>query len=310
MSLFPPSLDIIQGLYSEDVIFHYTKASTAIDYILFKNQLRFTPSKNSSDPIESVESIISIKSEYDIYSEEIQKKNALFINKLIEKTSSLDENFHQICFCKNNKSDKKEYYFQGFKYYEELFGFTKSRMWDQYAEKYTGVCLAFSKEKLISANKSRLKLITGNVKYFSFSKLENEKLEDLNEDFLNKVGEDKFTKIALKKIINGYFIKHRDYKGESEFRIGVQFDKELCNYEKIRGKYIVGKSIMLEIKDSLKAIIVSNFTNEKQKEDLYYYSIKYDIPIIEIEWKSNRIELTDLKDKKSFYEQKETFSRV
>ncbi|MBK6978482.1 MAG: hypothetical protein IPH28_16405 [Cytophagaceae bacterium] len=67
---------------------------------------------------------------------------------------------------------------------------------------------------------------------------------------------------------------------------------------------------MLEIKDSLKAIIVSNFTNEKQKEDLYYYSIKYDIPIIEIEWKSNRIELTDLKDKKSFYEQKETFSRV
>ncbi|MBK6978483.1 MAG: hypothetical protein IPH28_16410 [Cytophagaceae bacterium] len=134
MSLFPPSLDIIQGLYSEDVIFHYTKASTAIDYILFKNQLRFTPSKNSSDPIESVESIISIKSEYDIYSEEIQKKNALFINKLIEKTSSLDENFHQICFCKNNKSDKKEYYFQGFKYYEELFGFTKSRMWDQYAE--------------------------------------------------------------------------------------------------------------------------------------------------------------------------------
>lgn len=71
-------------------------------------------------------------------------------------------------------------------------------MWDQYAEKYTGVCLAFSKEKLISANKSRLKLITGNVKYFSFSKLENEKLEDLNEDFLNKVGEDKFTKIALK----------------------------------------------------------------------------------------------------------------
>ena len=47
--------NFLKKIYNEDVIYHYTKASTAIDYILYNNQLRFSKARNSSDPIESME---------------------------------------------------------------------------------------------------------------------------------------------------------------------------------------------------------------------------------------------------------------
>ena len=43
----------MKKIYNEDIIFHYTKASTAIDYILFNEQLKFNQRNSSIDPIES-----------------------------------------------------------------------------------------------------------------------------------------------------------------------------------------------------------------------------------------------------------------
>ncbi len=43
---------IPKHLLSDDIIFHYTTANTAIQHILFENRLRLSPRSNSADPIE------------------------------------------------------------------------------------------------------------------------------------------------------------------------------------------------------------------------------------------------------------------
>ena len=51
--------DLLNNIKDNDTIYHYTKAATAIDYILFNQELRFSRTLNSSDPIESKRAIRS-----------------------------------------------------------------------------------------------------------------------------------------------------------------------------------------------------------------------------------------------------------
>jgi hypothetical protein len=55
--IIPLKMDIdnsfLQSIYNEDTIYHYTKASTAIDFIFQTNELKFGHARKSNDPIES-----------------------------------------------------------------------------------------------------------------------------------------------------------------------------------------------------------------------------------------------------------------
>jgi hypothetical protein len=42
--------NFFKSIYNNDIIFHYTKASTAIDFILYNNQLQFNGARKSYDP--------------------------------------------------------------------------------------------------------------------------------------------------------------------------------------------------------------------------------------------------------------------
>ncbi|MEB2775576.1 hypothetical protein SYJ56_09660 [Algoriphagus sp. D3-2-R+10] len=45
-------IDFLKNIYDGNT-YHYTKASTAIDYILHNENLRFQQARKSNDPIES-----------------------------------------------------------------------------------------------------------------------------------------------------------------------------------------------------------------------------------------------------------------
>lgn len=47
------SINFFKKIYNEDIVYHYTKAATAIDFILFNEHLKFSRRKNSIDPVES-----------------------------------------------------------------------------------------------------------------------------------------------------------------------------------------------------------------------------------------------------------------
>lgn len=296
------NINFFKNLYNEDIIYHYTKASTAIDYILYHNQLKFNNARKSNDPIESSKS----ERGTTYYGNGEQKtKDIIDTYELHSFTSDLEEKFHQICFCKNQmgESFSDENYHSQFEGNEEIFGFTKPRMWDQYADKYTGVCIALSKKKILALNKVKLDLIDDNVEYLTFQKLAIQKLGNIQGNHLENVGKKEYEKQIEKIIMHSFFLKHSDYSGENEYRIGTLYDKKKCTLEKVKNELVFDSTIMLDITECIKAIFVSNYANDRQKSNLLEYAKKMDVPIIEITWKNNSLETKDYREWVEFLEE-------
>ena len=290
-------INFFKRIYSEDIIYHYTKASTAIDFILYNQQLRFNASRKSNDPIESRKPRRSLVYTGTIADKTIERKATKDAIELCEYIADLESKFHQICFCKNDLGEPfaSEYYISGFNGHEELFGFTKLRMWEQYADNYSGVCLAFSKEKIISNNEKEIELLKDDVKYLNFLELSTSKIGDIQGNYLTQVGKEKYKKQIEKVVNQSFFIKHKDYSGENEFRIGTLYDKDRCSVENIRGELVFDRSIMLDVSDCVKAIFISSYTNNNQKKELLKYANEIDVPIIEMIWHYDSFEPIDYK---------------
>lgn len=297
--MFEINHNLLNSLYSDDIIYHYTKASTAIDYILYNQQLRFSNSLSSSDPIESRKASRSIVYNGEQANRKQTVKEVEEVNLLDSFIENLETTFLQICFCKNSMNDDIDS-IPRFKGYEESLGFTKLRMWDQYADRYSGVCIAFSKDKLLELNKS-LDIYSKDIEYCNFQDIWKKKIGDIQGNHLINVGLDSYKEQIKKKIIDSWFCKHIDYSGENEFRIGALFNKEKCTAEISRNE-IVSNQTMLNIKDCIKAIFVSSFANDKQKNELLKYANSLNVDLIEIKWNYDSIEAIDYKRDIEFYE--------
>ncbi len=283
------SNEFYKRIYSDDIIYHYTKASTAIDYILFNNQLKFNNAINSIDPIESIVANRSICYKTNIDSKTSEFLNTKGANRLSQYIKKLQYNFLQVSFCKNKISENFSFedYSGQFENNEEIFGFTKPRMWDQYADKYSGVCIALSKSKILKLNNPLLTKFKDDVKYKNFNELSFYKVGDIDNDYLNKIGYKKYKQELKKKIIDSFFYKHIDYIGEDEYRIGTFCNKKSINYN--HGNFQYSNNRMLDIESCIEAIFFSSFANEKQKDELHIYAKKFNIPIIEINWNHDSI---------------------
>lgn len=300
--MFPIKSELLKVLHDEDILYHYTKASTAIDYILFNQQLKFSKPSYSSDPIESekaIRSTVYFDKEVDREQTNEEAKDVNCIHKYVE---DLETNFYQICFCKNTFDENNEH-ISNFQGNEEFFGFTKYRMWDQYADKYTGVCIAFSKSKILDKNEKRLNLICRDIDYLTFDEIRVKKIVDIQGNYLINVGLDKYKDQLKKQILESLFIKHKDYSSENEFRIGIFFDKIKASSEIKNDEDIFNQSMMLDITDCIKAIFISSYVNEKQKLELLNYAYKLDVDLIEMKWGYNKFEAIDCKDEIKFFNQ-------
>jgi len=279
----------IKNLYNEDTVFHYTKAETAIDFIFYGSKLRFNKGINSSDPIENIitdtRHILPYNSETDtdVY------------NNLESTTLNLKKNkrnLTQICFCKNTRNDDEIGFYQdAYDFNEELLGFTKLRMWDQYAGNFSGVCIALSKEKMISLNKIKLDLLSGDIKYLNFKELKQNKpifnqLTSTSKEVLQTNESN-----LLSNLNKSFFLKHLDYSGENEFRIATLYSKDKCEPEFMKHYELIQENLYLDITECVKAIFVSSFANDKQKNSLYEYSKQIGVELIEMIWKHNSFEM-------------------
>ncbi|KJD35783.1 hypothetical protein PW52_08595 [Tamlana sedimentorum] len=297
-------LNFFKEIYNDDIIYHYTKSSIAIDYILYNEELKFGKRQYSIDPIESLKANGSVSFTGNYVDKEIDAKFSQELDKLAKRVFEMESAFSQICFCKNNIGHDfaNKNYITQFEGHEELFGFTKPRMWERYADNYTGVCIAFSKKKILELNKKKYKLISKNVEYLKYRELNCRKVNNVSGNYLFKVGFEKYLEEIEKIAESSFFCKHTDYIGENEFRIGVYFDKNKCNVEEIKGELIFDKTMMLDIKSCIQAIFISSFSNEKQKRSFLEYAEKLNVPIIEMSWKHNSFEPIDYKETVKLFE--------
>ncbi|MCD4819051.1 MAG: DUF2971 domain-containing protein [Candidatus Cloacimonetes bacterium] len=288
-------IKFFKDIYKEDVIYHYTKASTAIDFILYNEQLKFNEGRKSNDPIESRKArrgTVYMGSEVD---EPITKENALDSNYLNKYISCLENQFHQICFCKNHigKDFASEHYLCNFSGHEEIFGFTKFRMWEQYADNYAGVCIAFSKKKILALNDNKNNLLKDDIDYLTFRELSEKKMGDVNGNLLSSLGRDKYKEQIEENVKKSFFYKHKDYAGENEYRLGTLYDKKKCCVEHIRGELVFDKTMMLNVSGCIEAIFISSYLNDRQKKDLLEYANNLEVSIIEMNWKYDSFEPRD-----------------
>lgn len=289
--------DFFKKIYNDDIIYHYTKASTAIDFILYNNKLKFNQALKSIDPIESRKADRGTIY-YGIEAEKLTtKQQYLDENELHAFLNDMQEQFSLICFCQNSIGSDfaSENYISTFDGHQELFGFTKLRMWDQYADKFSGVCIAFSKEKILSLNRNKFKIIGGKVEYLKFQELSVKKIGDIQGNYLINVGKEKYKKELKKSVEESFFFKHIDYSGENEYRIVTLFDKEKCSLEVIRDEIFFERTMMLDISNCIEAIFVSSFANYRQKNDLLEYANKLNVEMIEMKWQHDSFVPTNYK---------------
>ena len=289
-------IEPLKFLYKEDIIYHYTKANTAIDLILYNQHLKFSHRRQSNDPIKSRTSKrVTLYTGPEVrkpISEETDSDSECLHEFII----SLENKFHQVCFCKNQMGEviASEKYHGDFEGNEEFFGFAKPRMWEQYADNYTGVCIAYSKERILALN-TNIDLLEDDIKYLIYNELSYKKLGDIYGNSLSNLGVEQCNKESEEIVKKSFFYKHKDYEGEKEYRIGTLYDENKCVCEEIRGEWNSDKTIMLNVKGCIEAIFMSSYANNKQKMDLREYANKLHIPIFELDWQYNSFRLRDRK---------------
>lgn len=198
---------------SNDSVFHYTKKATAIEKILYKKSYLLSSLATTNDPSEYKSKMIGA-SGWGWHEGMENKQHEMFkiLDRLLNKNT-------QLISCCSNSFDGKELV---------SHGCIKSRMWAQYGENHGGVCLIFSKDKLLRSLRnvcSDKKLIfwEGSVDYKEYvAGHGGYRSVSVNGDTFNTRTP---VEVALDHICSHHrellFRKQSDYKDEDEYRIVV-----------------------------------------------------------------------------------------
>jgi len=209
---------------SDDALFHYTKTNVFFENILSEMKLRLSPLGFMNDPMEYKEPLFTYSEIGDaLMNQQLENdaKKALTSLKLEECKIA--------CFCVNRKNQTK--------------GYLRSRMWSQYGDNHTGVCLVFSKETIQNQIDDNYKF--KNVEYIT----EPFPLNDYNIELgmVNYNGIDMyFNHFFEQQYKNIFFKKIDDYRDESEYRL----------LRRVKDTSIVYDYI--DINSSLKGIIIGD----------------------------------------------------
>lgn len=250
--------DLYYTLYEEEFntqkyLYHYTSFLTAIK-IIQGDSLRFSMLNHMNDTLESKPKAI-VSQDYKEYGSKV--------HEIINCLKNL--NLQLLCFSRdgekhrNNNDDNIP---DIIKYSDYIGrGFALPRMWAQYAQNNSGLCLIFNKKKLENIIKDILgtRLIShGKVKYvsrFGTYMLDNNEINRLINGYSDPSDMAKlgilidFMKNNINFIKYNYFSKLTDWSGENEYRFLAWGDEKI---------YIRG------ICDALEAVVVGEDMGEPE----------------------------------------------
>ena len=239
------SLLLEEFIKSDDAIFHYTRASVALEKILFDGKFRLSLRKDTNDPHEYKFIFLSMRgSRLPPEAVELYNEAHPVIDRIIRMESRV------MCFCSNTIPT---IILDNGKTIQDnvvnTIGWNKSRMWAQYGENHRGICLVFSK-KAIEADLADIKenVIAENIQYTTRVGISPDAYT-LNGNQLVEDGVEGYCYNHIKRHSGTlFFTKNIDYRDESEYRV-VVFDPN-HNYE------------FININKSIKGVIAGDRTPE------------------------------------------------
>jgi len=199
--------ELISFINCDDAIFHFTKKATAIEHILYNIELKLSDFKKSNDPQEySYRMTCAVGWGWEEHKTKVTEATWL-IEKIVKSSGFLS-------FCQNKFRNEEL----------EENGCLKSRMWSQYGDDQSGICLVFSKRKLI---KSLERQTAGDFTIYHENVIYSDPQKDPIDDDLyvdgSELAEKEPEEIAKRYISEAYkeifFHKQPDYGDENEFRI-------------------------------------------------------------------------------------------
>lgn len=201
----------------QDALFHYTKTATAIEHILTDRILKFSVFGDFKDPYEYGFKFFSSHNEPPVETSDILwDETSSTINKMLRYDCRV------LCFCSN--TEPVLVLSEGTSNQDVLFsqGWQRSRMWSQYGDGHSGVCLVFSRsrieERVQELSRQVEKYECRYVKYlqdFGFYPVVDKKA------LTSKEGVRQCSIDYIKNNFELLFRKHIDYRDEAEFRVVV-----------------------------------------------------------------------------------------
>lgn len=220
-----------------EFLFHYTKREIALEKILFDKKIKIGQVGRTNDPKESEPWPLFIMD--NTFSQGPLDNADVLINKIKREAELIQkEEWKVLCLTKHSK--KRARTKGGF--HRLLEGYARPRMWAQYAENHSGVCLIFDGKKLGENIKNELKnkysknectIRHGSVSYKNYG------TSVISIDLVNKYG----TEYALREYLfehykDVFLTKYLDWENESEYRWLVHSKTRSPEFVSIEGAII------------------------------------------------------------------------
>lgn len=246
-------------------VYHYTSRETALEFILSSGKIRLNLFKYLNDPRESKDWSFSMSAMSDAEDE----VTSCFERIQEQGTRYVKSHCKVLCMVK----DDPRAVLNNFDYMFHR-GYSRPRMWAQYANNHTGVCLIFDRDELQKTIESTLSssgdLYFDDVQYLNYHPDEIDAFhlnyEDIKKSSLEAVL-DKKVNMHYKKY---FFTKAEDWNGENEWR---------CLF---RGRDVEAEFI--SIKESIRGIVVGANFQDVYEPSISPFGKEFSIPISKIHW--------------------------
>ena len=247
-------------------LYHYTKTSTAINFILAHKRLRFSSMMETNDPKETKSWFLTPGTNENrdckIYTPE-------YLDKLL--VPFLQRSTRLLCFSTDRELTGN--------HLEDMpkRGFCKPRMWAQYGENHKGICLIFDSKILLnnfheqfSDCMYRHNFVTYRDRLIAEIQLDPAFL--INIDSLEKHGAKEYAYVHLNKYIERlYFEKASDWENENEYRIAV-FERE--------------DELFLNYRNALKGIIFGQDCNLSDRSEIIEMTKSWGVIWEKLNWRN------------------------
>ncbi|WP_084738108.1 DUF2971 domain-containing protein [Cystobacter ferrugineus] len=263
------SLQNLEGtaLASKAFLFHYTKSETAIRHILPNQTLRLSTYAGTNDPRESKDWAFTLVSPEGI----APPGEAIHVSKSLSQ--ALKHHSRLACFCSDGLEPAQN---QSNKLYDTN-GWTRARMWAQYADNHRGVVLVFDRRRLIENARKSLHgkgtLFFGNVLYAEQG--HSAEMLPFTVDYLQwRASSAKdFAEQHLKQHRDWlFFTKHIDWAQEHECRLVLHGASNTHEY--------------ISIKDALVEVCVGDAISDNDFTELRLEASKSGCPISRVFWRN------------------------
>jgi len=271
--------DFEERLKDTDLLFHFTKAETAIKFILFEKKLKFNALKNMSDPWEN--------KKFEHYYKNMDTKKSPEIFQKEEELHNNIKTYSKIaCFCTNKPPNivtiefnpQSNFTMSKLKFVKdnyEILAYERSRMWNQYADNHKGVCIIFLKEQLRKAIKLQFTSMEPYKDYVKYSPQYSYFQEGLELDCNKLISSN--SKTFVKEYLQSkkdyiFFLKNIDYRDEAEFRLVVYDPKDTFNY--------------LDIQDCIEVVLLGENCHDSIKKCIPNLCKELNIDCGIMEWRN------------------------